>query len=335
MKKKTLLIAVPAVIIAMCLGTGVCVSYAAENNDNQRAQVVAAKDIHDKKLRYLTGVAKAADHYWFSKDLRDEAVFAASLKKSSRDGLDGMKSQQDWIAIKRTTVNDTANITSETTKLQDKIKTESDAIHADMVNKINDASQKMKDSDGKVTDNKVREDLQNAINAASKDDNLKLGKVQDWYNARKNITDNIAKVDESMKAWQDAENARIAAEQAAAASAAYAGTSYAGGSGSYYGGGSSYSGDYSNGGGAYHGGSNGYSVGGNCYSVGQCQSAIDSAGYNTMEAFQTAGGSTYYGIHNGNGGSSMWGPVQHDHQWPACESRQLAAGAVHQRPALR
>ena len=39
----------------------------------------------------------------------------------------------------------------------------------------------------------------------------------------------------------------------------------------------------------------------------ECQSNIDRNGYGVMNLMTTAGGSTYYQIHNSSGGSSFWG----------------------------
>ncbi|NMM97531.1 colicin transporter [Bifidobacterium sp. DSM 109959] len=173
----------------------------------------------------------------------------------------------------------------------------------------------LKSSDGNVDDNKTREDLRNAINAAN---GYEEDRDVNGLNAKaKTITDKLQPVNDAVKARQDriareqAEAAARAAAQATAArqtsgSGSYSGSSY----GSGYGGGSYGSGarSYTGTGSGYSARrSNGYTVGGNCYSVGQCQGAIDSSGTDVMQAYHTAGGSTYYGIHNGNGGAAMWG----------------------------
>lgn len=54
-------------------------------------------------------------------------------------------------------------------------------------------------------------------------------------------------------------------------------------------------------------GSSGYSTNSGCSDVNTCQAMIDSADYNVMTPFHTAGGSTYYEIHNTSGGASMLG----------------------------
>lgn len=51
----------------------------------------------------------------------------------------------------------------------------------------------------------------------------------------------------------------------------------------------------------------GYTTNSGCTDVDSCQSVIDNAGANVMTPYHTAGGSTYYGIHNSSGGAAMLG----------------------------
>ncbi|KAA8831985.1 hypothetical protein EMO89_00200 [Bifidobacterium tissieri] len=174
----------------------------------------------------------------------------------------------------------------------------------------------LKSSDGNVDDDQTREDLRNAVNAANGYEGNR--DVNDLNAKAKAITDRLQPVNDAVKARQDRiarEQAEAAARAAAAQASAARRTSYSGGHG-----GSSYGTGYN--GGSYGSGalsyvgtgsgyatrrSGGYTVGGDCYSVGQCQGAIDGSGHDVMQAYHTVGGSTYYGIHNGNGGSAMWG----------------------------
>lgn len=163
----------------------------------------------------------------------------------------------------------------------------------------------LRSSDGNVDDDKPREELRNAVDAAN---GYEDGRTVTDLNAKaKAITDKLQPVNDAVKARQD----RIAREEAGAAARQAAAARRASNSGGH--GGSTYGSGYSGGSDAGTSSgytvrrSDGYTVGGDCYSAGQCQGAIDGSGYNVMQAYHTAGGSTYYEIHNGSGGSAMWG----------------------------
>ena len=115
---------------------------------------------------------------------------------------------------------------------------------------LDTAKQTLTDTDGKVADNKTREDLQSAIDAAQKilDDNKSDAKA---YNDQKTTLDNAMKtVNDSKAAKEQADAEAAAAAQAAASSSQSSsnGYGYAGGSSGYnnYG--------YNNGGGYTGGG---------------------------------------------------------------------------------
>lgn len=235
----------------------------------------------------------------------DTTGYTADAKRALAEKLD---EQSD---ANRRAVDELRDLTP---KLE-KSKAERDILNArDAVrNALNKGDALLKSSDGNVDDNKSREELQNAINAANGYEGNR--DVNDLNAKAKAITDKLQPVNDAVKARQDriareaAEAAaRDAAAQAAARQASYSG-SYGGGSyGSGYSGGSYGARSYAGTGSGYTARrSGGYNVGGDCYSVGQCQGAIDGSGHDVMQAYHTAGGSTYYGIHNGNGGSAMWG----------------------------
>lgn len=54
------------------------------------------------------------------------------------------------------------------------------------------------------------------------------------------------------------------------------------------------------------GGGTGYTVSGTCTDAASCQQVVDTNPYNTLSQYNSPNGSTYYQIHNNNGGSSMY-----------------------------
>lgn len=173
---------------------------------------------------------------------------------------------------------------------------------------IDNANTTLKESDGKVDDNTPRQQLQDAMNEASK--HLHENDV-------KTLQGNAANVDGKVQAVKDAvqaRDARIASEeaarQAAASQASYNGgnaTGYANGygygSGSYSSAGASAS---SPAGASYY---NGFSIGGSCSldSADHCQGAVDGAGHNSLTHLTDDSGTNIYAIHSNYGGSSTWG----------------------------
>lgn len=177
---------------------------------------------------------------------------------------------------------------------------------------VDNANTTLKDSDGKVDDNTPRQQLQDAVNEASK--HLHENDV-------KALQDNAANVDGKVQAVKDAVQARDtrianeeAARQAAAASqASYNGGGYAIGTAGYTGGNGGYAGRYgsyssagSSAGSSYY---NGFSVGGSCSldAADHCQGAVDGGGYNSLTHLTDGAGTNIYAIHSGYGGSSTWG----------------------------
>lgn len=217
---------------------------------------------------------------------------------------------KEWIASHEDTATIQARLTRslhssmDTVELAHENKLIDDASKA-LQKKIDDGNALMKLSENNVDDNAVRETLQNAL--ADAGNKIKERSIVNMKASGKTIDDAMNKVNGAVQARAG----RIAAEKAASEEAAAQQTAYYGssnvsnGSGSYYSGGSSRS--Y----GAYSGGSNGYSysVGSSCdgSNVAACQSNIDRNGYGVMNSMTTAGGSTYYQIHNSSGGSGFWG----------------------------
>ena len=231
---------------------------------------------------------------------------------------------KEWIASHEDTATIQARLTRslhssmDTVELAHENKLIDDASKA-LQKKIDDGNALMKLSENNVDDNAVRETLQNAL--ADAGNKIKERSIVNMKASGKTIDDAMNKVNGAVQARAG----RIAAEKAASEEAAAQQTAYYGssaaaqqtayygssnvsnGSGSYYSGGSSRSyGAYSD-----SGGSNGYSysVGSSCdgSNVAACQSNIDRNGYGVMNSMTTAGGSTYYQIHNSSGGSSFWG----------------------------
>lgn len=167
---------------------------------------------------------------------------------------------------------------------------------------INNANKTYSDSEGNVDDNKTRDELKASI------DNANNKKNSNDVNIMKTTTDEVnAKinaVNDAVKAKADRIAQEKAARAAAAASAASVNASY--GSNSSYNGNRSY-GNAKNGSSHANGGSNGYTTGADCYSASECQSYLDKHAYNQLQAYHTGDGATFYGIHNSDGGASMWG----------------------------
>ena len=169
---------------------------------------------------------------------------------------------------------------------------------------IDNANTTLKESDGKVDDNTPRQQLQDAMNEASK---------HLHENDMKTLQGNAANVDGKVQAVRDAvqaRDARIASEetarQAAVSQASYNGgyaTGYGYNSGSYSSAGASAS---SPAGASYY---NGFSIGGSCSldSADHCQGAINGAGHNSLTHLTDDSGTNIYAIHSGYGGSSTWG----------------------------
>lgn len=157
---------------------------------------------------------------------------------------------------------------------------------------INNANKTYSDSEGNVDDNKTRDELKTSIDNANNKKNSNdlhiLKTTTDDVNAKINA------VNDAVKAKAD----RIAQEEAERAAAASANSSYNGNK-SY--------GNAKNGSSSANGGSNSYTTGADCYSASECQSYLDKHAYNQLQAFHTSDGATFYGIHNGDGGASMWG----------------------------
>lgn len=145
-----------------------------------------------------------------------------------------------------------------------------------------------------------------------------------WVEQTERLNGLVGKAEKSHDAWVKRENERKAREQKAleqendaAAISASTEESYNGDSSEEY----SYmvasnaSGEqpYQNGStvqepgqAAPSGGNNGYTVSGTCTDAASCQQVVDTNPYNTLSQYNSPNGSTYYQIHNNNGGSNMY-----------------------------
>lgn len=157
---------------------------------------------------------------------------------------------------------------------------------------VDNANATLNESNGKVDDNTPRQNLQNAVNEASR---------LLHENDVKTLNANASDVDEKVQAVKDAiqaRNDRLAREEAArqAAAAAAAASQPAAQSNSRQ---ASYGNLYNN----------GFSIGGSCSldSADHCQGAVNGAGHNSLTHLTDDSGTNIYAIHSNYGGSSTWG----------------------------
>lgn len=171
---------------------------------------------------------------------------------------------------------------------------------------VDKANATLNESNGKVDDNTPRQNLQNAVNEASKllhENNVKT------------LNANASDVDGKVQAVKDAiqaRNARIAREEAARQSAAAAAAARQEAA-------QSNSRQASHGNSRYSGSTgtnnrratdnNGFSIGGSCQldSADHCQGAVNGAGHNSLTHLTDDSGTNIYAIHSNYGGSSTWG----------------------------
>lgn len=327
------------------------VAYATElHNAKAMAQEVqdTAIDNQIKLLREYTEYNNAPESKYGVNDVvaGNEGKFVlAAYKANGKHAKKTLSNNSYTVHIDHLTLKELNDYVSDTSKDNtaklDAVKslqaTESSIASSHRLRLITDAQAKLKASvdkanatlneSSKVDDNTPRQNLQNAVNEASKllhENNVKT------------LNANTSDVDGKIQAVKDAiqaRNARLAREEAARQAAAaaarqatvqsnsrqashdnsrYSGSTgtnnrrATGNNGYWRSHGSSYSHAVSRPGSSYN---NGFSIGGSCSldSADHCQGAVDSSGHNSLTHLTDDSGTNIYAIHSNYGGSSTWG----------------------------
>lgn len=324
----------PAVFIAVALTVAITVpsvAYATElHSAKAKAQEVqdTAIDSQIKLLREYTEYNNAPESKYGVNDVvaGDEGKFVLNAYKTNGEHAKKTLADNSYaVNIDQLTLKELNNYVSETSKDNtaklDAVKslqaTKSSIDSSHRLRLIADAQAKLKasvdnanatlnESNGKVDDNTPRQNLQNAVNEASKllhENNVKT------------LNANASDVDGKVQAVKDAiqaRNARIAREEAARQSAAAAAAARQEAA-------QSNSRQASHGNSRYSGSTgtnsiratdnNGFSIGGSCQldSADHCQGAVNGAGHNSLTHLTDDSGTNIYAIHSNYGGSSTWG----------------------------
>lgn len=230
---------VPAVaagvaVIVVVAGVGGWAAWSARERSAASAACATAAD-HTREAMNAYNLLLNGDAADASKTAKDQVKDAKTLDTLSKalkaeapeyagctaDDTDGLQAAANTLAEQTTWYETHENDLSKAVKAVNESKAAKtlDTARANLKAKLEEASRLLADSDGKVQDNTTRDVLSKAIDAGNKlkdgNDPSKLDK------ARTSLEDAVGKVNDSVKAKQDAD-ARAAAEAQAAAEAAAA-----------------------------------------------------------------------------------------------------------------